>query len=488
MPLNTFANRTSSLPLSELDANFTFVSDSTNLSFLQSGTGAVSRSVQAKERDIVSVKDFGAVGDGVTDDTTAINAALAANKYVSIPVGTYIVSGNIACTLQGQKLIGSGTTATTISVNTAANPAITIATGLQNVEIAGFTLTRTVTATSGGDGIKCNTVSIGQSYIHDLLIEKQYRGLSLGPTDFSDVKNVIVQKCTDDGVYLTNTAGDGAVQWSMRDVLSQMNAGRGFAIVTIAGPAQVTLGTYSNCATFANTGRGMAFIGSVGVPINDIRMRGGFIGEDGDSEVYLDTYGKNHQLNDLFVELAGQRTTGPTLATAASATGSGIQTTANNTNVQISNCLSSANSLDGMHLSGVSHAISNPVCTNNGQAASAGRRNGIFLAAGRCTIVGGICSNTGAGTSQTYGVLNHDANNIAIVGTDLNGNATAGYGSNGAGAYITALGNLPNTLNVGLAPQGAVLVGGAATGDWNAAGTINVAGGLLKNDTAYTNP
>jgi len=424
----------------------------------------------------------------LVDVSTAIITALSLNKYVYFPVGSYLVSGDLAIALSGAKVIGAGTTATIISVNTASRPCFTIATGLQNVEVAGMTITRTSTATSGGNGIECSTVSIGQAKIHDLIIEKQYRGLSLGPTDFSDVQNVIVQKCTDDGVYLTNTASDGAVQWSMRDVLSQMNAGRGFAVETIAGPSQVTLGTYSNIATFANSGRGIAYIGSVGVPINDIRMRGGFIGEDGDSEVYLDTYGKNHQLNDLFVELAGQRTTGPTLATAASATGSGIQTTANNTNVQISNCLSSANSLDGMHLSGVSHAISNPVCTNNGQAASAGRRNGIFLAAGRCTIVGGICSNTGAGTSQTYGVLNHDANSIAIIGADLNNNSTAGYGSNGSGPYITAIGNLPNTLNVGLAPQGAVLVGGAATGDWNAAGTINVAGGLLKNDTAYTNP
>lgn len=432
-------------------------------------------------------KVVGADRSGTQDASAAINAALLGGGTVYLPAGTYKIDSTLTITQSGTKLVGAGRGDTILVCSSANTAGITIG-AINLVEISDFSLTRTATATSGGDGIKCSTVSVGQTKIHDLLIEKHYNGLSLGPTDFSDIQNVIVQQCTNDGVYLTNTASDGAVQWSMRDVLSQMNAGRGFAIVSIAGPSQITPGTYSNIATFANSGRGIAFIGLVGVPINDIRMRGGFIGEDGDSEVYLDTYGKNHQLNDLFVELAGQRTTGPTLATSASNTGSGIQTTANNTNVQISNVVSSANSLDGMHLSGVSHAISNPVCTNNGQAVSAGRRNGIFLAAGRCTVVGGICSNTGAGTSQTYGILNHDANNIAIIGTDLNGNATASYGSNASGPYITAIGNLPNTLNVGLSPQGAVLVGGAATGDWNAAGTINVSGNVLKNDTAYTNP
>ena len=49
---------------------------------MASGGGAVTRTMQNKGRDVVSVHDFGAVGDGVADDTAALQAAFATGKSV----------------------------------------------------------------------------------------------------------------------------------------------------------------------------------------------------------------------------------------------------------------------------------------------------------------------------------------------------------------------------------------------------------------------
>ena len=68
------------------------------VSYNQGGTGSVARTVEAKFKDSISVKDFGAAGDGGTDDTTKIQAALTAatgTKNVYLPAGTYIVSTTI---------------------------------------------------------------------------------------------------------------------------------------------------------------------------------------------------------------------------------------------------------------------------------------------------------------------------------------------------------------------------------------------------------
>lgn len=85
---------------------------SDDVTFLQAGTGAVERTAQAKMRDVVSVKDFGAVGDGVTNDTTAIQnaiAAVSAAGVVMFPPGTYLVS---TVNVTGKSVVLSGYGAT----------------------------------------------------------------------------------------------------------------------------------------------------------------------------------------------------------------------------------------------------------------------------------------------------------------------------------------------------------------------------------------
>ena len=82
--------------------------------FLQAGTGAVTRTLQAKGRDVISVKDFGALGDAATNDRAAIQAAIDAavalgGGKVYFPTGIYLFGSQITIGA-GVTLVGDGPT------------------------------------------------------------------------------------------------------------------------------------------------------------------------------------------------------------------------------------------------------------------------------------------------------------------------------------------------------------------------------------------
>jgi hypothetical protein len=92
------AEKGSALTNAEVDANFAQLANGSIEGFLQSGGTA--RSWLSKAREIVSVKDFGVAGDGTTDDTTKIQAAIdtvgaAGGGSLFFPRGIYQVSSPI---------------------------------------------------------------------------------------------------------------------------------------------------------------------------------------------------------------------------------------------------------------------------------------------------------------------------------------------------------------------------------------------------------
>ena len=97
--LGSFATTTDvTNAIAALSASLAASGGSAGIGFLQQGTGSVSRTAQSKMRERVSVKDFGAVGDGVSDDTTAFATGISVlvilgGGILYAPQGTYLLNG-----------------------------------------------------------------------------------------------------------------------------------------------------------------------------------------------------------------------------------------------------------------------------------------------------------------------------------------------------------------------------------------------------------
>jgi hypothetical protein len=107
---------------------------------VQTGPSALSpivRTIQEKLDDVVSVRDFGAIGDGATDDTEAINRALTnlwptanfADAYTQhrtlyFPAGIYLVQGDFIRIPPFTKLVGDGYYSTRIKQIDNAQPCV----------------------------------------------------------------------------------------------------------------------------------------------------------------------------------------------------------------------------------------------------------------------------------------------------------------------------------------------------------------------------
>jgi hypothetical protein len=116
---STVVTFTSGLNVGDVVDFITAISTSTsatsaaNISYNEGEVGAVTTNVQTKLQQYVSVKDFGALGDGTTDDTVAMQAAHTTGKLVYYPAGTYKCTSGI--TIASGGIIGAGQSLTVIN-------------------------------------------------------------------------------------------------------------------------------------------------------------------------------------------------------------------------------------------------------------------------------------------------------------------------------------------------------------------------------------
>ena len=162
------------------------------LGYLPAGTGAVTTTIQAKLRESVSVKDFGAVGDGVTNDTAAIQLAV---NYVKTNGGTaFFPAGTYKCknivTYSGTlpfSLIGAGRDVVILKHTDGAGPIINGGSG------------STVPYTLQGFTVDCqNSVYASASASH---------GIAVSNTTSLLVSDIVVKDYKDTGILVYGTVG-----------------------------------------------------------------------------------------------------------------------------------------------------------------------------------------------------------------------------------------------------------------------------------------
>jgi hypothetical protein len=171
-------------------------------SFTQSGTGATARTVQARLRDWVSVKDFGATGDGSTDDTSAINAAIDAVEAMTtgnstagtvyFPQGEYIVSSQILIPNK-VRLLGAGKRSSYITAKstfTTSTPIVRLGSGASYVfDCRVEDMTINCNSVTGSTGIYSTDANEGSGARNALIMNYMSRGVDLddsGASNFND--------------------------------------------------------------------------------------------------------------------------------------------------------------------------------------------------------------------------------------------------------------------------------------------------------------
>jgi hypothetical protein len=220
------------------------------VTYTPAGSGAVARSAASKFGDVVSVKDFGAVGDGVADDTAAIQNAVNASTQVYFPAGTYKCDGIVTLDANSN-LFGAGRGATRIVRNGTNSASVGVfyaqsassTTFIDNITIRDMTIDGQV-ATLGFSAFR-HLVSLNG--VRNVVIERvdfvgfRGDGVYIGSGSSAGLErhnhNVTVRDCLFDGVNSDNRNGISVIDGN--GITIQNNTFRNCSRNNMPGPIDI---------------------------------------------------------------------------------------------------------------------------------------------------------------------------------------------------------------------------------------------------------
>ena len=359
------------------------------------------RTLANRFADVVNVKDFGAVGDGVADDTVAIQAALNIGKPIYLPTGTYKINSALTIMANNSGIKGDGY-GTVIQTTSATADIFIIGDGtneISGLSFSNFAVWATVTKTAG--------IAFNNRFVTN----STWSNVGVGTIDFY-VANGNAHRLFD-GLYFNRfsqcSIEGGQIVVSNNGIKARGNSDQTFgAELSIDGGLRIY-----------KAGSNGVYLGGAcgGVYLDRVDISECYRG------VYLDSTLAGVSNRELFLESG---------CTIDSCTGWGLNVEANGVallevdGLWVSGCGNSATSEGGVRIApsaGISTRWSNlriNFC----------KFDGIQISDGAHVFSGGFIRNCGTESPGGHGILLSALSQATITGMMIhnNGNATRGYG------------------------------------------------------------
>lgn len=348
---------------------------------------------------VYDVKDFGAVGDGTTDDTSSIAAAIAAchtggGGMVYFPPGNYLTGPQTLGS--NMQVIGAGIGTTVLTLKNGSNGNVLAGVVASNITVSQLTIDANADNQTSGGGIvfyKCKQIWLDRIQV----IDSHTIGVSM-----SEVMDSRVSNC-----HLKGTKVNAVLWFGSADPAYE------------AGNNEVV-----GCILEEGVLDGIIYNTNRGTITNNVIRNNGLVVNNTASGLYINGKKGTIIANNLFEYNDGN----------------GIDVINCTEIISEGNWCNDNNSAGIMYSNTTNSVINGNICKNNGKSPATHQDDGITILgqSTRNVISNNRCFDDQAVKTQKYGIESRDSSNyLLITGNIVAGNSSGGITTVGSNNMVS---------------------------------------------------